>query len=175
MVLKSKQDAFNLLEQLGAPEHLITHVTLVGEAADLILEVCDTLNLTIDSEFVRMGVVLHDTGKIVHSHEMSGPGSNHEPEGEAMLLEKGVSQKLARCCMSHARWKEMECSLEELLIALSDKLWKGKRVASLELIVIDLVAKNLNVERWDIFEMLDTAFEKIAANGDERLSRSISS
>lgn len=174
MVLNSRQDAFKLLEQLGAPAHLITHVTLVGEAPDLILEKCDILNLTIDSEFVRMGVVLHDTGKIIHSHEMSGPGSDHEPEGETMLLEKGISPKLARCCMSHAHWQEMECSLEEFLIALSDKLWKGKRIESLELIVIDLIAINLGVERWDIYEMLDTTFENIASNGDERLSRSVS-
>lgn len=40
-----------------------------------------------------MGVVLHDTGKIVHNHEMSGPSSDHEHEGQDMLLEQGVSPK----------------------------------------------------------------------------------
>ena len=43
MVLNSRQDAFTLLEKLGAPEHLLTHVTLVGEAADLLLEKCKAL------------------------------------------------------------------------------------------------------------------------------------
>jgi len=174
-VLNSREDAFELLKKLNAPEHLLTHLALVSEAADLILEKCDELNVPIDSELVEIGVAIHDTGKIVHTHEMTGPGSDHEPEGERILLEQGVSPKLARCCMSHARWQEMECSLEELLVALSDKLWKGKRVESLELIVVDRIASLLGKDRWDVFPELDSKFEQIAAGGDERLHRSVGS
>ena len=173
-MLNSKEDAFELLEKLGAPGHLLTHVKLVGEAADLILEKCEELSVPIDAEFVRIGVAIHDTGKIIHTHEMTGPGSDHEPEGEKILIDNGVSPKIARCCMSHARWQEMECCIEELLVALADKLWKGKRVESLELEVIDRVSNILGKERWDIFPELDSQFELIAAGGDERLNRSVS-
>lgn len=69
----------------------------------------------------------------------------------------------------------MDCSLEELVIALSDKLWKGKRVESLELDVVDRVANILHKERWDIFPELDLKFEEIASDGHERLQRSVGS
>lgn len=64
-----------------------------------------------------------------------------------MLLEAGVQPEIARCCLSHARYESMEVCLEELLVALSDKLWKGKRVASLELRVIDEIATALGKTR----------------------------
>lgn len=153
---------------------MLTHAALVGEAADLLIEKCIELNLDIDFEFIQIGAAIHDTGKIIHTQEMTGPGSEHEPEGQRMLLAHGVSKSVARCCMSHARWSEMECSLEELLIALSDKLWKGKRVELLELMVIDRIASKLNIERWGIFQDLDAHFEFIAASGDDRLNRSVS-
>ncbi len=66
----------------------------------------------------------------------------------------------------------MECTLEELIIALSDNLWKGKRIESLELQVIDHIAKIMSKDRWDIFSDLDSQFEAIANEGDDRLSRS---
>lgn len=171
----SRQEAFELIDNLGAPEHLKNHVTLVGEAADLLISAIDDLGVKLDFEFIHAGVVIHDIGKIVHTNEMTGPGSDHEPEGEKILIEQGVSPKLARVCMSHARWNKMECSFEELVIALSDKLWKGKRVASLELDVVDRVAEHLQKERWDIFLELDMKFEEIASDGDERLQRSVCS
>ena len=174
MELETRQDAFDLLQALGAPEHLQLHVALVGEAADSILEKLDDLGIAVDSDFVRIGVTLHDVGKIIHTHEMTGPGSEHEPDGEILLLEQGVSPEFARCCMSHARWHEMECTLEELLIALSDKLWKGKRVEALELLVIDRIAEKQSMDRWEIYEPLDSLFESIAADGNSRLNRSVS-
>ena len=171
----SRQEAFELIDNLSAPEHLKNHVTLVGEAADLLISAIDDLGVKLDFEFIRAGVVIHDIGKIVHTNEMTGPGSDHEPEGEKILIEQGVSPKLARVCMSHARWNKMECSFEELIIALSDKLWKGKRVASLELDVVDRAAEHLQKERWDIFLEFDMKFEEIASGGHERLQRSVCS
>lgn len=171
----SRKEAFELIDRLGAPEHLKTHVTLVGEAADLLISALEVLGVELDFDFIRVGVVIHDIGKIVHSHEMTGPGSEHEPEGEKILREENVSPSLARVCISHARWNQMECSLEELLIALSDKLWKGKRVEPLELKVMDCVAQHLGKDRWDIFTDLDFKFEEIASGGHERLQKSVSS
>lgn len=174
-MISSRKEAFDLIDNLGAPEHLKTHVSLVGEAADLLIETIANLGIELDFEFIRAGVVIHDIGKIIHINEMIGPGSEHEPEGEKILLEKNISPKLARVCMSHARWEQMECSFEELLIALSDKLWKGKRVGSLELKVVDFAAQYLGKDRWDLFSDLDYKFEEIASGGHERLQRSVGS
>jgi len=169
----SRKEAFDLLDELGASEHLKTHVTLVGEAADDLITTMDGLGIELDFGFIRAGVVIHDIGKIIHTNEMTVAGSDHEPEGERMLLERNVSPRLARVCMSHARWDEMECSFEELLIALSDKLWKGKRTESLELKVVDCAAQYLEKDRWDLFLALDYKFEEIASGGHERLQRSV--
>jgi len=57
-------------------------------------------------------------------------------------------------------------------VALADKLWKGKREADLELTVIDEVAARLGISRWDVFELLDSTFENIAATATERLEQS---
>jgi hypothetical protein len=66
----------------------------------------------------------------------------------------------------------MPCSLEELLVALADTLWKGKRDGELEKRVIDRFSEHGGREFWDLFMELDTCVECIAACGAERLARS---
>jgi HD domain len=165
-------DAHGFLTELGASAKLLLHVKLVGEAADIIIKKLVDLKVVFDADFVRLGVAFHDVGKIIHPKELSDKGSLHENEGEKLLLEKGVDKKIARCCNSHGKWNTMECSFEEYLIALADKLWKGKRENSLENIVINQVAEILNQERWNMFMELDSCFEQIASDGDSRLIRS---
>ncbi|WP_444906026.1 hypothetical protein ACJJIR_15500 [Microbulbifer sp. SSSA008] len=115
---------------------------------------------------MRMRIALHDIGKIIHTHDMTG--SEHEPDGENLLLEKGTSPRLARCCMPFPRWQEMVSSLEELLIALLGKLWKGNRVEDLEILNIDHIAQQQSVDRWHMYEPLDSLLESIAADGYTR-------
>jgi len=165
-------DAFALLNRLGAPPRLLTHLRLVGEAADALIPNIQGVGVPLDAEFVRLGVAVHDAGKILHPGELDGYGSDHEPDGERLLIEHGVEPRFARCCLSHARWAEMHCSLEELLVALADKLWKGVRHAELERRVIEAAAQEAGREFWDLFVDLDTGFEEIAAGGAERLERS---
>lgn len=164
--------ARELLVALGAPPRLLRHVELVGEAAEMLLQKLARLGVKADADLVRVGVILHDAGKTVHTGELDQPGGEHEPAGEALLLEHGVIPAVARICMSHARWHEMPVALEELLVALADKLWKGVRKADLEERVIDGVASALGKTRWDLFVELDSCFERIAAGGTARLERS---
>ncbi len=83
-----------------------------------------------------------------------------------------MSPEVARICCSHARWRQMDVSLEDLIVALADKLWKGVRTAELEERVVDEIARSLGKDRWSLFVTLDTAFEQIAEGGAERLARS---
>jgi hypothetical protein len=168
----SVEDANLLLARLGAPPRLLRHVALVGEAGERLIELAGALQLPIDAMLVRVGIVLHDAGKILVSAELDAPGGEHESRGQDLLLKHGVSPDLARICLSHARWSEMSVSLEELLVALSDKLWKGVRNAQLEERVIDEAAKALERDRWDLFVPLDSLFEEIASDGAARLERS---
>ncbi len=168
----SLDEAYRFLEKLGAAPKLLLHIKLVGEAAEILISKLVELDVSFDEDFVRLGVVFHDAGKIIHTSELSEKGSNHEPDGEKLLLENGVNEKLARVCESHGKWETFDCSFEEYLIALSDKLWKGKRESKLENLVIDFVAEKLNQDSWDVFVELDSCFEFIASQGDSRLMRS---
>jgi len=168
----SSAEALALLKGLRAPPRLLRHVELVGEAADILLERFSSLGVAVDEEYVRVGVVLHDAGKVLHENELAASGAQHEPAGEQLLLTHGVSPEIARVCLSHARWRYMSVSLKELLIALADKLWKGVRSPDLEELVVSRVAAALSRDRWDLFVALDGAFEEIALGGDERLVRS---
>lgn len=166
--------ARRLLTEIGAPARLLRHVELVGEAGDALLSTLagHSFEVRVDESFVRAGIVLHDAGKVLHPAELEGSGSAHEPAGERLLLSRGVSPALARVCRSHAQWQNLECSLEELLIALADKLWKGVRKAELEELAIRRVAEIAERDYWDTFVILDGAFEAIANGGDTRLRRS---
>ena len=160
------------MKKLEAPERLFVHVKLVGGALEEIIGFLSRYNLPIDYNFARLGVVLHDAGKIVHPLEFSESGSKHEAEGNRLLLENGVAPELAQCCISHAQYDGNECSIEELLVALSDSLWKGTRAEKLELKIVDKIAALMGKERWDIFLELDDCFESAASTGDIRLERS---
>jgi len=164
--------ALDLIRSLGAPARLQRHVELVGEAGEALLELLREQSVAVDERFVRIGIVLHDAGKIRHPAELNAPGGEHEPSGETMLLAAGVSPELARVCLSHARWAAMDCRLEELAVALADKLWKGVRKTELEERFIDAAAAVGERDRWSLYLALDSGFERIAADGGERLARS---
>ena len=91
---------------------------------------------------------------------------------EALLVEIGAPPRLLRHVEPAGR-RPLDVSLEELVVALADKLWKGVRRRQLEERVIDTVAEALGKVRWDVFVELDTVFESIAADGARRLARSV--
>jgi putative nucleotidyltransferase with HDIG domain len=171
-MLQDRNDAYEMLRELGAPNRLVHHAQLVGEAADLLLLEFQALGLTCDVRTIELGAALHDVGKINHPEELSEIGSLHEQAGQALLLAHGVQPEIARCCASHGAWNLPGVSLEERVVALADKLWKGKREAALELSVIDEIAVRMGVSRWDVFERLDSTFEKIAVGGADRIQQS---
>jgi HD domain len=165
-------EAYQLLQVLQAPPKLILHVKLVGEAAELLISKLRELGVQFDERLIRLGVAFHDAGKILHPEELIDTGNKHEADGEALLIRHGVDPKLARCCRSHAQWKIMECSFEELCIALADTLWKGKRNSLLEELFIKILARLCDEDYWDLFVEMDNCFEIIASDGDSRLLRS---
>ena len=162
-----------MLFELRAPARLVRHVELVGEAGEELLAALGKHGVELDTDTVRVGIVIHDVGKVAHPSELTERGALHEAEGEALLLERGWPPGLARICRTHAAWSDPSCTLEELLVALADKLWKGKREPELEARVVDIVASGLGVDRWEVFTSLDTCFEQIAASGEDRLARSV--
>ena len=168
--MKQKQ-AIELLRRLGAPPRLVVHVELVAEAGEAIISELECLGVQIDKDFILSGIVLHDVGKTRHPSELSQAGEMHGETGRGILLREGVDPRLARVCVSHSSWREAK-TVEELVIACADKLWKGKRVADLEEVLIRRVNEELQLEYWEVFTRLDGCFEGIAGGCDERLERS---
>jgi HD domain len=165
-------DAYVFLRELGASSKLIIHVKLVAEASELLIAKLRLLDIGFDISFVRLGVAFHDAGKILHPEELQIKGINHEAAGEQLLLANGIDNELARCCRSHGQWQNMECTLEELLVALADTLWKGKRSQDLENLVVKRLSKQYSRDYWELFMEMDACFEEIAEDGYSRLMRS---
>lgn len=164
--------ARGLLEALTAPPRLAAHLRLVHDVACLLTDWVgrDYPEAGFDRAAVLFGAATHDIGKIVHVAELSGPGSAHEPEGYALLLAHGVEEGLARFARTHASWGEVGIGLDDLLVSLADKVWKAKRVADLERLVVDRLAAAGGQEAWEVFMALDDLLDRIAADADRRLA-----
>jgi HD domain len=171
-IFQTVDEAYPFLQELGAPSQLLLHVKLVGEAAERLIAKLNDLQVQFDAGFVRLGVAFHDVGKILHPQELLAKGNSHEAAGELLLITHGIEPQLARCCRSHSQWQTMDCSFEELCVALADKLWKGSRMAELEERVIQNLAAQCHKDYWVLFVEMDACFESIAAEGDSRLLRS---
>lgn len=161
-----------LCEKLDAPARLIAHLRLVHDAA---VEIVDGLQqkfptLSVDVEAVLFGAASHDLGKVLHSHELTGPGNNHEADGPALLEVHGVSPELARFARTHGAWSRESLPLADLLVALADCVWKGQRLEALEAQVVSRIAEKTGTEEWEVFDKLDGLLDEIGRRGDERLA-----
>ncbi len=85
-------------------------------------------------------------------------------------MRAGVELVVARFCRTHTTWPEEEVVLEDLLVALADELWKGKRDDELERRVCCAIEASTGRAAWDVFEGADEVFAGVAADGDLRLA-----
>jgi HD domain-containing protein len=171
--LRPPQDAAReLLEALDAPPQLAAHLRLVHDVAHRLVEWAARHHpaVAIDREAVLFGAATHDIGKVVHVQELSGPGSAHEPAGHALLLDRGVEERLARFARTHASWTRPDIGVEDLLVSVADKVWKAKRVPDLEQLLVDRLAAAGGEPGWLVFMALDDELDRIAAGADERLA-----
>ncbi|MEV4681582.1 HD domain-containing protein [Streptomyces kurssanovii] len=161
-----------LLSERGSPPRLAAHLRAVHDVAH---QLVDRLKqghpaVVFDREAVLFGAATHDVGKTVHVSELSGPGSAHEEAGRALLLDHGVSPELARFAATHASWAESRVGLEDLLVSLADKIWKNKRVAGLEDLVVAHLAEATGRPAWEEYIALDEILVGIGDGADERLA-----
>lgn len=162
-----------LLRELAAPPRLAAHLRLVHDVAAELADWLEEFNpgLTFDREAVLFGAATHDIGKTVHPAELSGPGSAHESAGRELLLAHGFTPAQARFAATHASWSAAGVSVDELLVSVADKVWKGQRVTDLEDLLIDhLVRAAPGTERWEAYLELDALLARIAEGADTRLA-----
>ncbi|GAB3988396.1 HD domain-containing protein [Actinoallomurus acanthiterrae] len=162
----------DLLRASAAPPRLAAHLRAVHDVAHQILNWLDHHYgaVAVDREAVLFGAATHDIGKTIHTDELSGPGSAHEAAGHRLLLDRGVDEHLARFASTHAAWTEPGIAIEDLLVSLADKVWKGKRVPDLEQRVVDHLTETSGQATWQAFIALDDLLIAIAADADSRLA-----
>ncbi len=165
-------EAAHLLDHYQTPPRLIAHLTLVHDVACMLTEALDHTwpALNYDREAVWLGAAIHDIGKALVPHELTQPGHKHETVGEALLLQQGMSPRLARFARTHARWADdPDARIEDLLVALADSWWRGKRDHALEAAVSDQIALQTGNAEWQVFIALDDIAAAITAEADTRL------
>uniref|UniRef100_A0AAU2JJ36 HD domain-containing protein n=1 Tax=Streptomyces sp. NBC_00049 TaxID=2903617 RepID=A0AAU2JJ36_9ACTN len=160
-----------LLRTLAAPPRLAAHLRLVHdvayELAHWLAGYCP--GLAVDRDAVLFGAATHDIGKAVHTEALRAPGSAHEPAGRRLLLAHGFSEREARFAATHAAWAEAGVSVEELLVSVADKVWKGKRVQELEDLLVARLCEATGAEPWAAYLDLDEVLGRIAEDADARL------
>jgi hypothetical protein len=164
-------EALAFLREAGAPPRLVRHAELVAEVANEVVDAIAALGVSIDRKEIVVGAALHDAGKIACPDELTGPGRAHEAAGEQLLRERGVPDSVARFCRTHGLAPSAMPGVEDLVVAVSDKLWRGARNEEAELALVDAVARQQGSDRWAVFTPLDECFERIARGGDKRLAR----
>lgn len=164
--------ARGLCATLGAPPRLRAHLALVHAAAaelvDGLARACPGLAFAAGD--VCFGAATHDLGKVAHPAELTAAGDRHEAIGPGLLERHGVSPALARFARTHGAWSREELPLEDLLVALADTAWSGRRCEPLEDLVVGRIAAATGRERWAAFARLDGVLDGIARRGDERLA-----
>ncbi len=159
--------------ELKPPLRLIAHLTLVHDVSMKIVAEFEQSfpSFNFDKDEVVFGAAIHDIGKALFPNELVESGNRHEKLDFSVLERFDISKKQARFVYTHANWETAEnIKIEDLLVALADNCWKGKRNEKLEMPITEQLAKSSAVEPWEVFLALDEILQKICADADKRLS-----
>ncbi|MGB1242149.1 MAG: HD domain-containing protein [Chitinophagales bacterium] len=162
----------HLLKTHNAPLSLQKHLLIVHSTAKNLLQKIkeNWQYLILDEEAILFGAASHDIGKTIEIKELHENGKKHEEVGYELLKANEIPHRLARFAKTHGNWQIDFLELEDLLVALADKIWKGKRVGELEEKICQKLAAALEMNYWDVFMDLDSILMKIALGADERLT-----
>ncbi len=165
-------EALDLCRRIGAPPRLLAHLILVHDVARALVNGLKAAfpALKFDKDAVFFGAATHDLGKSIHREELSEPGKLHELRGVELLKQYGVPDDLARFAYTHGNWKESRpVQMEDLIVALADNCWKGKRVPDLEALTTGTLAESTGEPQWQCYAVLDDLLQDLAADADARL------
>ena len=165
-------EALHVLEQVSAPPRLLAHLVLVHDAACTVIEriSAEFPEARFDPDLVRFGAATHDIGKTLHPEELTESGKHmHQRSGMELLQSLGVPQNRARFAWTHGNWSGDEITLKELIVALADKAWKGKRIEALETRTVELLSAATSGPMWDSYSKLDAILQQFSEDADRKL------
>jgi hypothetical protein len=86
-------------------------------------------------------------------------------------LNVGSACKFARFAYTHGNWDTApNAELEDLIVALADHCWKGKRSEQLETKIVEVLSSLSGEPAWTCFSKLDEIVESLSADADARLA-----
>jgi hypothetical protein len=171
MMKELPQDILDMLEQNNAPVLLHRHLTLVYNTSVRILDKSALAwpSLQVIKKEVLFGAATHDIGKMFETEELRQAGNRHEVVGYDFLIGNGIPENLARFAKTHGDWMDEGLRIEDLLVALADKIWKGKRIDELEERLTKKIADSLYADYWDVYTKLDEIISDIVIGADKRI------
>lgn len=160
-----------VLYSFDVPERLMAHLLLVHDVAFRLTEqICNIWpRVQFDKKLVLFGAATHDIGKCIYTNELAEEGHKHEKAGKSLLLKIGICEDFAKFAATHASWPAVS-SIEELLVSIADKIWKGSREQELEDLLVEKIAKETGCERYEVFANLDSIIQDITDDTDWRLA-----
>ena len=131
------EELTELLEILNSPVRLKRHLRIVHATASEVLTqlLAEWPGLKLNQELILFGAATHDIGKTEITDELYESGIRHELTGMRILLNHGFTDEQSRFTLTHGNWQDEGLTIEDLLVTLSDKIWKGNRVDDLEKLV----------------------------------------
>jgi len=165
-----------LLHLTKAPPRLQAHLALVHDVAVRPTTEIGAAwpNVVVDQTAVHLGAATHDIGKVVHPQELSEPGHAHELAGRDLLVRWGWPERLGHFAVTHAGNLGANDPIEDLLVAVADKVWKGKREGGLEQALVARLASVSGQDAWQVWLTLDDILTSAAEAGPERLHWQVS-
>ena len=171
-MIELPEETLLLLAELEAPIILRNHLRVVHNTAFELISALESQfqQLNLNSQLILLGAAIHDIGKAKVRNELVEKGNLHEKIGYDLLIEKGFTEMQARFAKTHGNWQNEHNLLEDLLVSLSDKLWKGKRIQVLEELVCQSLSQILQIDYWETFLKADSIFERISLDGDRKIA-----
>lgn len=161
-----------VLKQSNASQLLIRHLTIVHNTACLLMEelLKNCPSLVFNKEEIAFGAATHDIGKTIETKELyEKGGKRHEAAGYELLLKSGLPENLARFAKTHGNWTGADIKIEDLIVAQSDKIWKGKRIDDLEEALAKAISEAAQVDYWEVYTQLDMILSGLALGADGRI------
>lgn len=171
-IIELPSEIKELLSQYEAPQRLERHLALVQTTASFIINRFRNQwpTLALNEKDILFGASTHDIGKCIITDELYKKGKLHEKEGFTLLKQHGYSDMQSRFTITHGDWTVDDLTIEDLIVCLADKVWKGKRVQELEEKITTIISELTKTDFWDVFVKLEMILEEVTIGSDDRIT-----